>query len=967
MAELRIPFNRWGGNATTRYNWKANGSNHAKDWYFESIPGESDAPGGALDDIAAETFAAGSDVATTIPIMGRVAKFGPNRAKLASFSVAKYGPQTAVDPYFRDAGNGIAASSGQPIVGNDPNDANIAVDAVFQQDWVRHIVDRWGTAANGGVRYYTLDNEPSLWHETHRDAHPEGARMEEVKNAFVTHAAKIKEVDPGAIIIGPEEWGWSGYLYSGYDLQWGARNGFRDLPDRAAHNNADYMPWFLEQVRQAEGGGASLLDVFTLHYYPQGGEYGNDVSPAMQQRRNRSTRSLWDPTYVDETWINTAVELIPRMKRWAAIHSAKTLTGITEYNWGAEGHINGATAQADILGIFGREGLNVAARWAIPETSTPTYKVFKLYRNYDGSGAAFGDVSVSAHAPDPDSLSVFAAQRTGDGALTIIAVNKIAEARSANIRLSAFVAGRLAEAWQLTATNAITRLPDVAVSRSALAVTLPAQSITLFVVPTTAKLTLPAGMTLTTVVGTPQTAEAGARFPLALRVLVRDRISNPVSGIAVRFSAPDSGPSAGFAGRPSIIAVTNADGIATATTLTANGEPGRYAVTATATGVTAPAVFSLTNAAPVSAPATGGGASPAAGTWQNVTPPSLNLSGSAFNADNFGVMDVLVDPARASDFYAFTTHQGVWKSTDFGRTWAKINTGSNGGDLDRGKLWTAAIDPNPARNPATPPTLWTATGNAAAGVWKSTNGGVSWNAHATRNSTAISDSDNNNYFGDDVYSLDVDPYDSQHLLAGFHGYRGLSESTDGGNSWRTIRVPEKHGGSVYPFFVNTGSAATTRGTWLTQAQWTSNTDGTWRTADGGTTWTQVGQYEHKHGSTQLYQANGVIYLPSTGANGIFRSTDYGQTWKQVSSGQVNAVYGTPTTLYSQDSFATGGDYAPNLMFATLPDGTGWFPMPQVPAMRNGAKRVAVSFDGANYIVVSGNWLGGIWRYVEPAR
>jgi hypothetical protein len=30
----------------------------------------------------------------------------------------------------------------------------------------------------------------------------------------------------------------------------------------------------------------------------------------------------------------------------------------------------------------------------------------------------------------------------------------------------------------------------------------------------------------------------------------------------------------------------------------------------------------------------------------------------------------------------------------------------------------------------------------------------------------------------------------------------------------------------------------------------------------------------------------------------------------------------------------------------------------------GAKRAAVTFDGANYVIVSGNWLGGIWRYVE---
>ena len=78
------------------------------------------------------------------------------------------------------------------------------------------------------------------------------------------------------------------------------------------------------------------------------------------------------------------------------------------------------------------------------------------------------------------------------------------------------------------------------------------------------------------------------------------------------------------------------------------------------------------------------GASPA--TWTNVTPAGIDLNGSSFNNDNFGVQDVLVDPARASDLYAFTCHQGVWKSADYGKTWAKINTGTNGAALDGGKL-----------------------------------------------------------------------------------------------------------------------------------------------------------------------------------------------------------------------------------------------------------------------------------------
>ena len=175
----------------------------------------------------------------------------------------------------------------------------------------------------------------------------------------------------------------------------------------------------LDQLRQNDQAtGKRILDVFSVHYYPQGGEFGNDTSTSMQQLRNKSTRALWDPNYTDPTWINDEVMLIPRMKAWVNSHYPGLKIAITEYNWGAEGHINGATAQADIYGIFGREGLDYAARWTTPDAATPTYKAMKMFRNYDGNRSAFGDVSVRALATaNPDNLSVFAAERSTDGAL----------------------------------------------------------------------------------------------------------------------------------------------------------------------------------------------------------------------------------------------------------------------------------------------------------------------------------------------------------------------------------------------------------------------------------------------------------------------------------------------------------------------------------------------------------------------
>jgi hypothetical protein len=490
LSALNVPLNRWGGNPTSRYNWQINADNRGADWYFQSIP-YANTPGGEFDAFVTTSRAGGAEPMVTIPIIGWVAKLGTNRSKLSSFSIAKYGPQTDADhQWFPDAGNGISAVTGQPIAGNDPNDASVLHNSSFQQQWVQHLVGRWGNAQSGGVRYYILDNEHSIWYSTHRDVRPEGPRMQEIRNLIIDYGGKIKAVDPGALVVGPDEWGWSAYFWIGYDLQHGGGQ------DRALNGGADSLPWLLGQLRQHEQStGQKVLDVFTVHYYPQGGEFSDTTSTAMQQRRNRSTRSLWDPSYVDETWINDRVRLVPRLRGWVSAHYPGLKTGLTEYSWGAENHINGATAQADILGIFGREGLDLATRWVVPATASPTFKAFQMYRNYDGSRSTFGDVSVSATTTlNPDNTSVFAAQRSSDGALTLMVVNKVLSGTTtATVGLAGFTPAGTAQVYQLTSANQISRLADVVVGGGSLPISVSAQSITLYVLPSASAPSLSVG------------------------------------------------------------------------------------------------------------------------------------------------------------------------------------------------------------------------------------------------------------------------------------------------------------------------------------------------------------------------------------------------------------------------------------------------------------------------------------------
>ena len=107
----------------------------------------------------------------------------------------------------------------------------------------------------------------------------------------------IKAVDPSALVVGPEEWGWSGYLLQRL------RSAVRQhawlehrCPIAAITAARTTCPGCSTNcARTTSTTGQRLLDVFTVHYYPQGGEFSDDVSTAMQLRRNRSTRSLWDP------------------------------------------------------------------------------------------------------------------------------------------------------------------------------------------------------------------------------------------------------------------------------------------------------------------------------------------------------------------------------------------------------------------------------------------------------------------------------------------------------------------------------------------------------------------------------------------------------------------------------------------------------------------------------------------------
>jgi hypothetical protein len=348
------------------------------------------------------------------------------------------------------------------------------------------------------------------------------------------------------------------------------------------------------------------------------------------------------------------------------------------------------------------------------------------------------------------------------------------------------------------------------------------------------------------------------------------------------------------------------------------------------------------------------------GTWTKVTPDGVDLT-HPLDCDNYGSITMLADPARPSHLYTQFHCQGVWRSTDYGLTWTgPINTGIGGaGASGAGGL---AIASGPSGGP---PTLYSAgIRGTGIGFWRSTDGGVSWTKHRVAPG------------GDreDFYPPSVDPHDPDHLIMAGHHMTLIVQSFDGGRNWSPVPMDvemRQGGGTASVFFINTGDAATTADTWLWTAEGTGGKIGTWRTRNGGRTWTRVDTNEHPHGQMQIYQPDttGVVYMPGSYSGlgaGVLRSTDFGQSWTHVGLSMNQAVvFGTPKRIYAMFAWACGGcNLDPELQSAPTPGISGWARMSTPPELVIGPAQTATIFDGTRYIVVTANWRGGLWRYVE---
>ena len=466
-----VTLDRMGGNRLSAYNWETNASNAGRDYRYQNdqLLSSSTTPGEAVRTRAAAAQARGLTFLPTVPMLPYVA--GDFCGCDVGIRDAERANRLAVHFKRNVPSRGAAPADARP----DANDGVVAQDEFVR--WYQAAFPALGVDSTRPL-LLTLDNEPDLWHDTHKEvqsdwnddaSRPRLQTYDAFIDTTIAFARAIKRVAPRAQLLGPGLATYAGFMTLG----------------RHPHPDPVYTDWhtqpfldvYLRRMRAAEQpGGGRLLDVLDLHWYPQldvGGRMITDDHAEQDERienaRMQAPRSLWDPGFDEKSWVSSTaggpIRLLPYLRERIARHYPGTRIAITEYFFGRAGDITGGITQADVLGIFGREGVYAAALWpqagldAAPydgdgrKAYAYAFAAFRMFRDYDGRGGRFGDVGVRATTSDPAASSVYASV-DAEGRVVLVAINKQRVAAPVRIVLTHAGPLRSAHSFQLTAGSA---------------------------------------------------------------------------------------------------------------------------------------------------------------------------------------------------------------------------------------------------------------------------------------------------------------------------------------------------------------------------------------------------------------------------------------------------------------------------------------------------------------------------------
>jgi hypothetical protein len=343
---------------------------------------------------------------------------------------------------------------------------------------------------------------------------------------------------------------------------------------------------------------------------------------------------------------------------------------------------------------------------------------------------------------------------------------------------------------------------------------------------------------------------------------------------------------------------------------------------------------------------------PAAGVWENVTP-----KGTAMKAVNGTPgAGIIADPREPGRVWLGTSGSGaIWRSDDCGSTWTKVNTGPGSvgdgmavGGVADGAQWSMQADPEVAG------TLYATSGYGAQGLWKTTDGGMSWK------DVLVGSEYERVAAYRFVNNVSLDPTNRQHLVVSTHGSCAepyapncIGETKDGGNTWTTLKAPEE--------WVEGGGLIIVKdGLWL----WCGTS--LMVTPDGGKSWDKAaleggGSCEAEYTIRAFVPASdGNYYVGSR--NGVIRSKD-GLKWTRVANTSGLMVM---LTQGSKDLFASN-QWQPSIKTATLAAVETWKDLPTPPQVAEGTDGGIpfLAFDDKHRILYASMFSGGVARMVVP--
>ena len=436
---------RLGGNRWVAYNWETNASSAGIDYQYVLdgyLGGQQRAAGAYAQTLKTcqDRSSARSGCATlvTIPNQGWVAADKGGASEPTAPQLGRFNPTVPRKG---------SALSPQP----DTSDR-----VVYQDELVAALAAQAPLAATDPRRpiLFALGNEPDLDFIIHRELAHEAPTYAALIARTVGSSAALKDLRPDATVLAPVVSGWHGMI----NLQ--------EAPDAGGRNFVDAFLQGLAEASNAQG--RRLLDVLDLHYFSDvwcDGQRINEPGPAANSPctaavRVQATRSLWDPAYVETSWITTGnsatqtngapIRLLPRLQAKIAESFPGTRLGISEYRFGGGGHISGAIAQADALGIFGGQGVWQASYY--PSAASEPYVAggFRAFRDYDGAGHDFGDTSVAATSSALALVSAYASFDAGrPERLVLVLINRDLADHAVRLLINHTSALRTLTGWQI--------------------------------------------------------------------------------------------------------------------------------------------------------------------------------------------------------------------------------------------------------------------------------------------------------------------------------------------------------------------------------------------------------------------------------------------------------------------------------------------------------------------------------------